>query len=115
MAALNGASMPTLKVENAPSPLIKEEAPDASLSPPLEEDDVYEDAGDLDFSQAQQQFWLSRIPKSLWETWESMPEDGEIEIGTIRVEGNRSDPKRVRQNLRCTTCLLQFISRSASS
>jgi TFIIF, beta subunit N-terminus len=96
MAAPNGTSIPTLKLESAPSPQIKDEGADASPSPYMEEDDVYEDAGDLDFSHSQQQFWLSRIPKSLWELWASMPEDGEIEVGTIRVEGDSSDPKRVR-------------------
>ena len=106
MSAWDGASIPTMKVENVPSPQIKEEAPDASLSPHLEEDDVYEDAGDLDFSHAQQQFWLSRIPKSLWEAWANMPEDGEIEIGTIRVEGDTNDPKRVRLDLRSNYLLL---------
>lgn len=96
MTAINGASIPTMKVENAPSPQVKDEAGEASPSPYMEEDDVYEDAGDLDFSHSQQQFWLSRLPKSLWELWASMPEDGEIEIGTLRVEGDSSDPKRVR-------------------
>jgi transcription initiation factor TFIIF subunit beta len=102
MSALNGAAIPILKVDNAPSPHIKDEAPDATPSPYMEEDDVYEDAGDLDFSQSQQEFWLSRVPKSLWELWASMPEDGEIEIGTIRVEGDSSDPKRVRQETCCS-------------
>jgi TFIIF, beta subunit N-terminus len=101
MAAMNGASIPTMKIENAPSPQVKDEAADVSPSPYMEEDDIYEDAGDLDFSGAQQQLWLSRIPKSLWEVWASMPEDGEIEIGTIRVEGDSDDPKRVRSALYC--------------
>lgn len=95
MAGLNGAFVPMVKVEDMPSPQMKDEGADASPSPYMEEDDGYEDAGDLDFSRSQQQFWLSRIPKSLWELWASMPEDGEIEIGTIRVEGDNSNPKRV--------------------
>lgn len=96
MAGINGVSIPIMKVENAPSPQVKDEAREASPSPYMEEDDVYEDAGDLDFSHSQQQFWLSRVPKSLWELWASMPEDSEVEIGTIRIEGDSSDPKRVR-------------------
>lgn len=95
MATSEGAAVPTVKVEHAPSPQIKEEAPDAIASPYMDEEDVYEDAGDLDFSNSQQEFWLSRIPKSLWQIWSDMPEDGEIEIGTIRVEGDIDDPKRV--------------------
>jgi transcription initiation factor TFIIF subunit beta len=94
-ATNNNPSIPTMKVENAPSPQVKEEVGDATPSPYMEEDDVYEDTGDLDFSNSQQQLWLSRIPKSLWEAWSSMPNDGEIEIGTIRVEGDSNEPKRV--------------------
>lgn len=93
---MNGASLPTLKIEHATSSEIKDEGADASPSLFVEDDDVYEDTGDLDFSHSQQQFWLSRIPKSLWELWASMPEEGEVEIGTIRVEGDSNDPKRVR-------------------
>jgi transcription initiation factor TFIIF subunit beta len=62
----------------------------------MDEDDLYEeDPGDLDFSQAQQQLWLSHIPRSLWETWSSISDDEEIDIGTIRVEGMETDPRRV--------------------
>lgn len=101
MAELNGTSVPTVKGEVASSPQLKYETADGSPSPYMEEDDVYEDAGDLDFSQSSQQFWMSRIPKSLWELWASMPEDGEIEIGTMRVEGEISNPKRVSLTLCC--------------
>jgi transcription initiation factor TFIIF subunit beta len=104
MAASDGAVVPTVKVEHVSSPQIKEEAPDNIASPYLDEEDVYEDAGDLDFSNAQQELWLSRIPKSLWQIWSNMPEDGEIEIGTIRVEGDTNDPKRVRRPMLRSIC-----------
>jgi hypothetical protein len=75
-------------------PLIKDEPMDDAPSP---EEDIYEDAGDLDFSNASQQVWLSHIPKSLWETLSTAPDEEEIEIGVLRVE--RSDenqpPSRV--------------------
>jgi len=54
-----------------------------------------EDVGDLDFSKSEQQLWLSHIPRSLWETWSSLGNDEEIEIGTIRVEGTQTEPQRV--------------------
>jgi transcription initiation factor TFIIF subunit beta len=93
---MNGATIPTVKVERAPSPHVKPEPGDAAPSPYMDEDDFYEeDAGDLDFSQAQQQLWLSHIPRSLWETWSSISSNEEIEIGTIRVEGTETDPRRV--------------------
>lgn len=113
MAAINGASLPALKIENATSPAIKDEGAGASPSLYVEEDDVYEDTGDLDFSHSQQQFWLSRIPKSLWELLASLPEEDEVEIGTIRVEGDSNDPKRVRLLVHNPLSILQSIRRSA--
>lgn len=62
----------------------------------IDEDDIYEDAGDLDFSNAAQSLWLSRIPRSLWEHWSKLDEDEEIELGTVRIEGDPNDIKRVR-------------------
>ncbi|KAI5291998.1 hypothetical protein KEM52_006693 [Ascosphaera acerosa] len=58
-------------------------------------DDIYEDAGDLDFSHASQDVWLARLPRSLWDSWSKLDMDEEIEIGTIRVEGPPEDIKRV--------------------
>ena len=93
---MNGATIPTVKVEQVPSPHVKPEPRDGAPSPYMDEEDLYEeDAGDLDFSQAQQQLWLSHIPRSLWETWSSLSDDEEIEIGTIRVEGTDTEPRRV--------------------
>jgi len=61
----------------------------------IEEEDIYEDAGDLDFSNAGQNVWLLRIPKQLWEHWSKIDDDEEIQIGTVRVEGTPTDIKRV--------------------
>lgn len=82
------------------APYIKDDpdTKDAALTA-LEDEDIYEDAGDLDFSAAAQDVWLSRIPRSLWEHWSKLDDDEEIQIGTIRIEGNLNDPKRVRCNL----------------
>ena len=116
---MNGVTIPTVKVEQAPSPNVKPEPGDAAPSPYMDEDDLYEeDAGDLDFSQAQQQLWLSHIPRSLWETWSSLSDDEEIEIGTIRVEGTETDPQRVGACPFLTSLSvtpLTSFSRSASS
>lgn len=81
---------------DAPMPYIKPD-PDSkeAVGEIIDEDDIYEDAGDLDFSNAGQNLWLSRIPRSLWEYWSKLDDDEEIEIGTIRVEGGMNDLKRV--------------------
>ena len=93
MATLNGG-LPSLKVEDASSMMIKDEPMEDALSPSME-DDIYEDAGDLDFTNAQKRVWLSHIPRSLWETLSTLDGDDEIEIGTLRVEGSDSQPSRV--------------------
>ena len=59
------------------------------------DEDIYEDAGDLDFSVSAQNVWLSRIPRQLWQHWTHLDDDEEIEIGTMRVEGEPGDIKRV--------------------
>lgn len=87
-------------------PMIKPDpdSKDASLTG-IYDDDIYEDAGDLDFSNAAQNVWLSRIPRSLWENWSHIDEEEEIELGTIRIEGDPKDIKRVG----CHTPSLLFL------
>lgn len=63
---------------------------------PLVDDDIYEDAGDLDFAGVGHGFYLTRLPKYVWEYWSQLDEDQEIQIGTIRVEGSLQSPDRVR-------------------
>lgn len=65
----------------------------------LDDDDLYEDAGDLDFTMASQNVWMSRLPRQLWEHWSQLDDDEEIEIGTVRIEGDVNDLKRVRPKL----------------
>ena len=62
----------------------------------LDDDDLYEDAGDLDFTMAAQNVWMSRLPRQLWEHWSQLDDDEEIEIGRVRIEGDVNDLKRVR-------------------
>ena len=94
MADVNGSY---LKTEPESAPRIKVEQDGASPSPYMEEDDIYEDAGDLDFSTAGNPLWLTRLPAALWNDWSNLADDEEIEIGTVRVEVPVSDPTRVRK------------------
>jgi transcription initiation factor TFIIF subunit beta len=50
------------------------------------DEDVYEDAGDLEFNANPdfQKLYLARVPKFLWEAWSKLDDDAEIRIGTIR-------------------------------
>ncbi|KAL4803015.1 transcription initiation factor IIF, beta subunit-domain-containing protein [Aspergillus unguis] len=88
-------------------PHVKQESPYIKSDPDnkdtvladIDDEDLYEDAGDLDFTDANQNVWLSRIPRSLWEHWSKLDDDEEIQIGTVRVEGDVNNPKRVSLRL----------------
>ena len=97
MATLQGTGIPKVKLESVPDENIKREPFDTPSPFPDEDEDMYEDAGDLDFSQAQQRLWLSHIPRTLWESLSRLKDDDEIEIGKVRVEGPDSHPSRVRE------------------
>ena len=62
------------------------DAPGASPAPL--DDDIYEDAGDLEFNSdpAYSKLYLARVPRYVWEAWSKLDEDAEIQIGTIRME-----------------------------
>jgi hypothetical protein len=62
------------------------EAPGASPAA-LSEDDIYEDAGDLEFNSDPvfQSLYLARVPKYVWEAWSKLDDDAEIQIGTLRM------------------------------
>ncbi|KAL8860132.1 MAG: hypothetical protein Q9178_003396 [Gyalolechia marmorata] len=83
-------------ISNGIDGTIKVEPPSAAASPAAHsDDDIYEDAGDLDFSRAVQGIYLTRIPKYLWEAWSTLDDDEEIEIGKVRIEGGLEDIKRM--------------------
>lgn len=82
-----------IKAESPANPEIKQE-PDTKDTV-MSDDDIYEDTGDLDFTNAAQNVWLTRIPRTLWERWSKLDDDEEIQIGTVRVEGDPTDIKRV--------------------
>ncbi len=74
------------------------DAPGASPAP-FTDEDIYEDAGDLEFSTdpKYQKLYLARVPKYIWESWSKLDDDAEIQIGTIRQssETGPGDVERV--------------------
>lgn len=77
-----------------PEPLIKQDPDVAGASPSaLTDDDIYEDAGDLEFNtdSAFQTLYLARVPRYVWEAWSKLDDDTEIRIGTIR-QTNETGP-----------------------
>ena len=82
-------------------PQIKPDPESIGASPAAHtDDDIYEDAGDLEFADPNQAgFYLTRIPKFLWESWSKLDDNQEIRVGTVRVEGGMNDVKRVTLSL----------------
>jgi hypothetical protein len=52
----------------------------------LSDEDMYEDAGDLEFNTSNefQSLYHAKVPKYMWDAWEKLDDDAEIQIGTIR-------------------------------
>lgn len=102
MASAYGADVPSIKFEagapmNGQVQRIKPDPDSVGASPAAQiDEDIYEDAGDLDFTGAEQGVYLTRLPKFLWESWSKLDDGQEIQVGTIRVEGIPGDIKRVR-------------------
>ena len=78
---------------------LKVEPVSAGASPSAQSDeDLYEDAGDLDYANAISGVYLTRIPRYLWENWSKLDDEEEIRLGTIRMEGGGTDNiQRVRR------------------
>ena len=85
-------------------PLVKTEPFHVDASPAEElDDDIYEDAGDVDFADYSTEAFLTRIPKYLWKTWSDSNEEQDIQVGTIRVEGPLDNPQAVSSSS-CRYC-----------
>ncbi|KAJ8100401.1 transcription initiation factor IIF, beta subunit [Lipomyces tetrasporus] len=68
----------------------------ASLPPDEEEeDDVYEDSGDLDMSLADTKVWLVRMPKFLRERWLEMENSDGQDLGIIRLRQDNTNDIRL--------------------
>lgn len=68
--------------------LIKPDPDTKGASPgAFADDDIYEDAGDLEFNSNPdwQALYLARVPKDLWKAWSKLDDDAEIQLGTIRM------------------------------
>lgn len=68
-------------------------SPDAEGNSPMPmpmEEDIYEDAGDLEFydntlpNDPNGTMYLARVPQYVFEAWDKLDDDAEIQIGTIR-------------------------------
>ena len=99
---MTATNVPTIKVEqgthvaNGSNPHMKVEDYEGTGSPVNQVDeDIYEDTGELDFSNITQNVYLTKLPRELWDIWSTIDDDQEIRLGTVRVEEGLKDVKRV--------------------
>lgn len=64
----------------------------------LSEEDIYEDAGDLEFNQnpSFDALYLAKVPRYMWDAWNSLDDDAEICIGTIRQSQEKAPNGEIR-------------------
>ena len=87
-----------VKEEMKPEPgLDISESPSAAAM----DEDLYEDAGDLDMNGASQSTYITRVPKYLWKYLSAGGGGQDGHIGTIRVEGDIEHPKQVSFDSDC--------------
>lgn len=102
---MQGDVVPSVKMDpdtKSENEWMKEESDLMDIAPALQaDDDIYEDAGDLDFAVASQRLYLTRLPKMMWENWSQLDDDQEIILGKVRVEGDLDTVKRVSGLERC--------------
>lgn len=66
----------------------------ADASPFADDDDQYEDTGELTLPKESPKIWLTRIPNWLWQVLQNASEDEQVQIGEILVYGaDRADSK----------------------
>lgn len=87
------------QVKQDPDAMYIKQDPDSkdTVLADIDDEDLYEDAGDLDFSLAGQSVWISRLPRQLWENWAHLDDDEEIEVGTMRIEQSPTDPNDIKR------------------
>ena len=76
--------MDGISVKEEDRPAVKSEI-DAYPPAKFEDDDDYEDTGELAIPSNAPALWLARVPDYLWETLSGMNDDEEIKIGKIRI------------------------------
>ncbi|KAG9245961.1 putative transcription initiation factor IIF subunit beta [Calycina marina] len=60
--------------------------PEFKLEGSLDDQDIYEDTGDLEFNTDPkfQSVYIAKIPRYVWKAWSQLDDDAEICIGTVR-------------------------------
>lgn len=82
------ASLGAVKMEEDVK--VKPDPADIGTPSIMEDEEAYEDVGELLIrgSAEQEQAWLAKLPKWLWEAWSEIDENEEITLGEVRVYNN---------------------------
>ena len=73
---------------------VKQE-PNSTTSAGFMDDDEDEDTGELHIPSSLRGIWLTWIPKMLWDSWASIDEDEEIQVGLVRVWSPAGSERKV--------------------
>ncbi|KAF8537233.1 transcription initiation factor IIF, beta subunit [Trichophaea hybrida] len=84
-------------IKHEPNTLSSESIVDSSFP---DDEEFYEDSGDLDLSNGDRAVWLVKLPQFLAERWNAIDEDEEITLGTVKVDRNASEQKQVCKTLK---------------
>ena len=74
----------SVKMETDGGSSIKPDPEGIQQSQAMEEDDDFEDTGELEMPPPPSNVWLLRIPRVLHEQWNKVDQDQEIQVGVIR-------------------------------
>jgi transcription initiation factor TFIIF subunit beta len=66
---------------------------------PESDDELYEDAGDLDMVEGSKAVWLVKLPSFVAERWNDIDEDEEIVLGVVKVNPNNNEQVRLKSTL----------------
>ncbi|KAI0900020.1 transcription initiation factor iif [Annulohypoxylon nitens] len=86
-----------------PDPAVKSELDDATSPSSTSSEDIYEDAGDLEFfdpeNMSDASVYLAHVPKYLYDAWKALDEDTERQIGTVRSWEEKGPNGEVKQRM----------------
>lgn len=57
----------------------------------VDDDELYEDAGDLDMSRGEKAVWLVKLPSFVTERWSQIDDNEEIVLGMVKVNPNTNN------------------------
>lgn len=73
-----------MSVKMESSGFVKDEEDEVQPLQPMDDEDAFEDAGELEIPGQPQDTWLLRIPRMLHEQWAKLDQDAELTLGAVK-------------------------------